>query len=414
MTDLEINKNPPHLIHIDLNSCFATVEQQAHPHLRGKPLVIAAYLTPGGCILSPSIEAKKLGIKTGMRVFEARQICSNVIVRDTDPAMVRDVNSKFMKIFQDYSPKVIPKSIDEAIIDFSPIFSKATDLIKIGKEIKNRTRCEIGEWISCNVGIATNRFLAKLAASLHKPDGLDLINYKNLKQIYSSIKLTDLNGINTRFELRLNMSGINSPLDFFQAKESFLRKNVFKSIGGYYWYLRLRGWEIDDFKSTRKSFGREYSLKEKTKDPKKLKKIIMKLCEKMGRRLRQSNQLASGVHLGISYQDYSFWHKGKKINQSISSTKELFNNIMILFLLQPKINTVSKISVSCFSLTENSSRQLLLIDLGEERTNKISDALDKINDRFGEFTVAPAIMMDMDDTVVIESPLENKLLHFIK
>lgn len=395
-----INTSVPMIMHIDLNSCFATIEQQAHPHLRGKPIVIAAYLTPGGCILAPSIEAKKLGIKTGMRIFEARQIYPNIIVRDTDPELVRDVNLKFMRIFKDYSPKVIPKSIDEAIIDFSPVSSKTTDLIAAGKEIKDRLKKEIGEWISCNIGIATNRFLAKLAASLHKPDGLDLINYKNLRQVYSLIKLTDLNGINTRFESRLNINGIKSPLEFFQAELNFLKKNVFQSISGYYWFLRLRGWEIDDYELKRKSFGQEYSLKEKNADPEKLKKIIMKLCEKMGRRLRQSAQLTSGIHLGILYQDYSFWHKGKKINQSISSTKELFNNIMLLFYLQPRIKIVSKISVSCFSLTQKDNLQLSLIDFGEEKNNKISEALDKINDRFGEFTITPAVMMGMKDTVV--------------
>jgi len=398
--DLPINTAIPTVMHIDLNSCFATVEQQAHPHMRGKPVIVAAYKTDRGCILSPSIEAKKLGIKTGMRVYEAKQICPNVIIRDTDPILVRDVHSKFMKIFDDYSPYVIPKSIDEAVIDFSPVFSKTTDLIVIGKEIKDRMKKEIGEWIFCNIGIATNRFLAKLASSLHKPDGLDLINYKNLRQIYSSIKLTDLYGINTRFEFRLNASGINSPLDFFQAKENFLKKNVFKSITGYYWYLRLRGWEIDDYRSERKSFGQEYSLKEKTADLEKLKKIIMKLCEKMGRRLRQSNQFASGIHLGIMYQDYSFWHKGKKLHRSISSTKDLFEEVMILFFLQLKTNVVSKISVSCFSLNQNNNQQLALIDLGGEKINKISGALDKINDRFGEFTITPATMIDMKDVVI--------------
>ncbi len=395
-----INQNLPHLMHIDLNSCFATIEQQAYPHLRGKPVIIAAYKTDKGCILSPSIEAKKLGIKTGMRVFEAKQIYPDVIVRDTDPTMVRDVNLKLMKIFQDYSPYVVPKSIDEAIINFTPVLSRTVDLIVIGKEIKTRIREQIGEWISCNIGVATNRFLAKLAASLHKPDGLDLIDYRNLKQIYSSIKLTDLHGISTHFELRLNESGINNPLDFFQAKENFLRKNVFKSIIGYYWYLRLRGWEIDDFKTERKSFGQEYSLQKKTQDSEKLKKIIMKLCEKMGRRLRQSNQLTSGMHLGILYQDYSFWHHGKKISRTISSTKDIFKEIVNIFVLQPITKVVSKISVSCFSLSENNNQQLRLIDLGEEKIDKISNALDKINDRFGEFTITPATMMKMEDTVV--------------
>jgi DNA polymerase-4 len=398
--DHQINTAVPTIMHIDLNSCFATVEQQSHPHLRGKPVVVAAYKTDRGCILSPSIEAKKLGIKTGMRVYEAKQIYPGVIVRDTDPMMVRDVHSRFMKIFYDYSPKVIPKSIDEAVIDFSPVFSKTTDLISIGKEIKNRMKGEIGDWILCNIGIATNRFLAKLASSLHKPDGLDLIDYKNLRQIYSSIKLTDLHGISTHFEFRLNNSGISDPIDFFQADVGFLKKTVFKSIAGYYWHLRLHGWEVDDFESTRKSFGQEYSLKEKTADLQKLKKIIMKLCEKMGRRLRESDQSASGIHLGIMYKDYSFWHKGKKLKRSISSTKNLFEQIMILFSLQLKKDIVAKISVSCFALNQNNNQQLALIDLGEEKIDKISAALDKINDRFGEFTVAPATMMDMEDTVI--------------
>ena len=250
------------------------------------------------------------------------------------------------------------------------------------------------------MGISTNRFLAKTAASLHKPDGLDVIDYKNLEEVYKKLSLTDLTGINVRFEYRLNQAGIHSPLDFLKTPDHILRKVVFKSIVGHYWYLRLRGFEVDDFKTERKSFGQEYSLKEKTANLEKLKKIIMKLCEKMGRRLRQSDHFASGIHLGILYQDYSFWHKGKKINRSISSTKNLFEKIMVLFYLQPKAKTVLKISVSCFSLSQDNNLQLPLIDMGEEKINEISSALDKINDRFGEFTVTPATMMDMKDTVV--------------
>jgi len=98
--ELPLNKNNPLIMHIDLNSCFATVEQQANFHLRGKPLVIAAYETPNGCVVSPSIEAKRYGIKTGMTVREARLLCRNVIVRDPDPDLVRDVHFKFKTIFK--------------------------------------------------------------------------------------------------------------------------------------------------------------------------------------------------------------------------------------------------------------------------------------------------------------------------
>src|SRR3972149_8454261 len=263
--DLQINRADPTVMHIDLNSCFATVAQQAHIHLRGRPMVIAAYASAGGCILASSIEAKKLGIKTGMRVGEAKKICPEVIVRENDTELVRDVSDQFMKICSDYSPDVTPKSIDEIVMNFSKTkgYYKKT-LVEIGREIKNRFRREIGEWIFCNVGISTNRFLAKLASSLHKPDGLDVINHKNLKNVYSSVGLVDLHGINVKYVARLNDVGIFSPLDFLQAPDNFLRKQVFKSIVGHYWYLRLRGWEVDDFKSERKSFGQEYSLGEKT------------------------------------------------------------------------------------------------------------------------------------------------------
>lgn len=124
-------------MHIDLNSCFATVEQQANPHLRGKPLVIAAYTSPGGCVLAPSIEAKRYGIKVGMTVRDARLIYKNVIVRDPDPVLVRDVHIKFRNICKTYSPVVIPKSIDEVVIDFINTPALQHGLINIAQEIKN-------------------------------------------------------------------------------------------------------------------------------------------------------------------------------------------------------------------------------------------------------------------------------------
>lgn len=396
-----LNPGPVSVMHIDLNSCFATVEQQAYPHLRGKPVVIAAYTTPGGCILAPSIEAKALGIKTGMRVRDAREICPGVIVRDPDPCLVRDVHSRLKKICRQYSPDFTPKSIDEIVINFSEAknYWKKT-LTDIGKEIKQKVRRDIGEWISCNIGISTNRFLAKLASSLHKPDGLDVITHKNLKTVYSSLKLTDLNGINLRFEARLNAAGIMSPIGFLEASDFFLRKFVFQSIVGHYWYLRLRGYEVDDFKSPRKSFGQDYALAKKTNDRNELKKIVMKLCEKMGRRLRGADLVASGVHIAVCFDDWSFWHKGKKLNEYLYTTQELYSKIMSLFYQRQNFRAVRKISVSCFDLASINDLTINLFDDSIEKKRKISRAMDKINDRYGEYIIVPAIMMDMKNVVL--------------
>ncbi len=385
-------------MHIDLNSCFATVIQQAYPHLRGKPIAIAAYTTPNGCILAPSIEAKRYGIKTGMTVREGKLLCPDLFVRGSDPVLIRDVHVKFRAICRDYSPDVAPKSIDEIVIDFHGMEHLSLDLVAIGKEIKRRFRAEIGEWISCNVGIAPNRFLAKLAAGLHKPDGLDVIDHTNLISIYSSVCLTDLNGINKKFEARLNASGIFTPLDFLRATEGTLRHDVFKSIVGRHWYFRLRGFEMDDVEFARKSYGQDYALPKHTADSVELSRILMKLCEKMGRRVRRARKEAYGIHLGIIYRDGTFWHRGKKFHTAIYTTQEFFTRATLVLNMQPEKKSVSKLMVSCYALVDSQSAQESLFeDVGKQR--RVSDAVDRINDRYGEYVITPALMMDTNDLV---------------
>ena len=283
---LPINHNQPRIMHVDLNSCFATIEQQANPLLRGKPIVVAAYNSPNGCVVVPSIEAKRFGIKTGMTVRDARLLYPPVIVRTPDPAKYRAVHLQFRKIFKDYSAAVAPKSIDEAVIDFSDTYALYNrSLQDIGREIKRRFREEIGEWMVCSISISTNRFLAKLAPSLKKPDGLETIDHTNVLSVYKQVSLLDLNGINTRNEARLNAAGIFTPMEFYAASVDTLKKQVFQSINGYYWYLRLRGYEIDQVDFARKSFGNTYALGKQSNDPRELSKLLMKLCEKTGRRL---------------------------------------------------------------------------------------------------------------------------------
>jgi DNA polymerase-4 len=242
--DLPINKNVPYIMHIDLNSAFASIEQQAYVHLRNKPIAVAAYNSPSACVIAPSVEAKTYGVKVGNTVREAKQLCPGIIIRTPDSSKYRAVHTAFRNLFREYSPDVVPKSIDEAVINFegTPIL-RNKNLVDVGMEIKKRMKDEIGDFLRCSIGIGTNRFLAKTGASLHKPDGLDVIDHTNIKDVYSKLNLIDLCGINTRFQARLNSNGIFTPSDFFNASLPKLQKEVFKSVMGYYWFLRLRGWE---------------------------------------------------------------------------------------------------------------------------------------------------------------------------
>lgn len=401
--NLSINASEPRVLHVDLNSCFATLEQQASPHSRGKPLVVAAYDSPGGCVVAPSIEAKKLGIKTGMCVRDARLLCPFVIVRTPHPTLYRDAHMRFRKIFLDYTPDVTPKSIDEAILDFSRVNNQVLfrkSLVEIGFEIKKRIRDELGEWVSCNIGIGTNRFLAKTAASLHKPDGLDVINFKNLEGVYSKLQLIDLCGINTRFQARLNVAGIFTPLQFLHAELQTLKKQVFQSICGYYWYLRIRGWEIDAVDFKRKSYGQSYALGKKSDDLEYLSSLLMKLTEKMARRLRRAVRTARGVHVACCYIDGSYWHRGKMFDEEMFTTDELYRKVMLIFNSQPQRKVVTKLEVHCFDLSDASSMQEWLFETTRERKRRVSKALDGINDKWGEWTIYSARMIGREKEVI--------------
>jgi len=387
-------------MHIDLNSCFATIEQQANPLLRGKPLVVAAYDTPNACIIAPSIEAKRLGIKVGMRIREGWLISRDIIIRTPDPQKYRDVHMKFKKIFKEYSPDVTPKSIDEAVIDFTPVEQWNPDLIRIAKEIKYRIKKEIGEWIICSIGISTNMFLAKLAASLHKPDGLDVIDYRNLLDVYKHVELLDLNGINTRFQARLNMEGIHTPLDFFNSSVDILENKVFKSVLGRRWYEKLRGFEADQKEFKTKTIGQQYALKIPTSDKKELSRLLMKLCEKMGRRLRRKSMTARGIHFWASYKDYTFWHRGRMMDRDMYTTFELYRNSQLVFNQQPKFKPITHMGVSCYDLHSTNKMQMVLFEETYNKERKAADAMDQINDKYGEFTIVPGLMLNMDDIIL--------------
>lgn len=400
--EMPINYNRPLIMHIDLNSCFAMIEQQANPLIRHKPVAVAAYDTPGGMVIASSYEAKALGIKLGVNVREARLLCKDVVILMPDPPKYRDAHKRFKKVLLNYTNEITPKSIDEFIIDFrgSRAVQCGRDLVDIGYEIKQDIKKALGSYVTVNVGLGPNRFLAKMGAGLHKPNGLDVINGDNLMDIYENLQLIDLTGINVRFEARLNAAGIYSPRQFFEAKPEFLAKRVFKSKLGYDWYLRLRGWEVDDVHWGRKSFGHQYALGQKTADKEELAKLLMKLCEKTGRRLRASDNMAGGIYLWLSFANRQYWAKSRDTKGLMYSTQDIF--LYGVRLLNQAIipDKVTNIGVSVYGLIPGSPQQLGLFDGTALDKKSLAEAADSINDRYGEFTLIPALMAGLDNKIL--------------
>lgn len=396
-TSLIFNPKSPTLMHIDLNSCFATIEQQANPKLRGKPIAVAAYTTPSGCIVAPSVEAKKLGIKVGMRVKEGKIICSNLIVLPPDPMKYRNIHLQLKALLECYTDNVVPKSIDEFVLNLenSPAFKKG--IIELAKEIKQRIKKEIGEWLTVSIGIGPNKFLAKTASGLHKPDGLDLIDKNNYLEIYAKLNLTDLCGIKLRNTVRLNNMGIFTVLDFYSSPIWKL-KSAFRSVLGYYWFLRLHGFEIDDAPCKRGSYSNSFALPKPLVSPEELAPILQKLVEKMGYRMRKAGFRAKGVHLSILYRDFDWWHKGITLPDYLFDCRDIYKRIFSLLLNCPYQKPVRELSVSVFSLQKNFYTQMgLFEDLN--RKESLVKAMDSINERWGNFVITPGIMLGTNDLV---------------
>lgn len=397
LTDLPFNPNPSTLMHIDLNSCFATIEQQANPFLRGKPIAVAAYPSPNGCIVAPSVEAKKLGVKVGMRVKDGQAITRDLVILPPDPHKYRAVHLQLKALLSTYTDQVYPKSIDEFVVEFAGAPSLKKGIHSIAIEIKQRIKEEIGEWLTVSVGIAPNRFLAKTAAGLHKPDGLNEINKDNFLATYLALSLDDLCGIKTNNVVRLNQHGIFSVVDFYTADIPTL-KAAFQSVVGYYWYVRLRGFEVDDVIFGRHSYGNSFALPKPFSTIEELSPILQKLVEKMGMRMRKSGHRARGVHLALLYRDGTHWHQGAIQPGLVFDSRDIYKAALRILSHAPCLKPVHTLAVSCFDLVEGNHLQTTFLDdlIKKER---LVQAVDDINERWGDFVITPAHMLGTDSFV---------------
>jgi DNA polymerase-4 len=383
---------------VSVVSCYSSKNGKT----RNKPVAVAAYDSPRGMVIAASYEAKAKGIKLGVNVGEARVIDPNVIVLMPDPKKYRYAHSLFKEALSPYTDLIKAKSIDEFVIDFknSPSFRQGRDLIDVGYEIKHRVKDYVGSYVTVNVGIGTNRFWAKTAAGLNKPDGLNTMDHQNAMDIYRKLELTDLTGINYRYEARLNRVGIRTSLQFLDASQDKLKKQVFHSIVGNQWYARLRGYEVDNVDWGRKSIGHTYTIGRKTADREELAQLLMKLCYKVGRRMRKQGFCARGIHLSLAFRNRQWWGKSHDTHAIMYSNQDIFFHAHQLMaqIIIPDLAT--NIAVSVYGLELIEPEQLSIFGGTRLDQKALTGAEDDINNRYGEFTVMPAIMAGMEDLIL--------------
>ena len=388
---LGLNPADPTTLVVDLNCAFASIEQQADPSLRGQPLAIAAYATDAATIVSSSREARDLGIKTGMRVFEAKAIFPAVLVREPNPPLYRAASDRLVEILQRHSPDVLRMSIDEASMNLAG----TPDLARLGPEavgraIKRQLLEEVGECVTCSVGISTSIWMAKQASNLDKRDGLRRIDRSNLVAVFQKLELTDLSGIAEATAARLARAGIRTPLQFLRATAAELGLAGMSSEVAEGWRRRLRGYEGGSFAGVeRKSYSHSHVLARATSSQAELEELLMRLADMVGRRLRSAGRRAGQVSVGIVYRpDVRRLSKQSRLAEPIATGDEIYRAALLLLAARDPRRLVGTLGVGLGALSDADAGQLGLFGAAAPpRDQRLEAAMDAIRDRFGESAV---------------------------
>jgi DNA polymerase IV len=394
---LGLNTASPTTLVVDLNCAFASIEQQHDPTLRGRPLAIAAYATNAATIVSSSREARDLGIKTGMKVFETKAIYPQILVMEPNPPRYRDVSDRLMEILERHSPDLLRMSIDEASVNLVG----TPDLVRLGPEgvglaVKKALRAEVGECITCSVGISTSIWMAKQASNLNKRDGLERIDHTNLVSVFERLELTDLSGIAEASARRLRLGGIDRPLDFLRATPEKLRLAGMHADHANGWLKRLRGFEVSNFEGVaRKSYSHSHVMARATSSQRELEELLMRLSEMVGRRLRAAGRRGSVVSVGVVYRPIEGrFSKQVTVPAPISTGEEIYRAALTLLAAREPRREIGTLGVGLAGLTNAETGQLdLFAAANRPRTERLETAMDAIRDRFGEDAVQRARLL---------------------
>lgn len=382
------------ILHIDMDSYFASVEQQFNQKLVGKPVGVLKALGRT-CIIAASREAKKFGVKTGTNVWEAKALCPAIIFVPADFDKYFAVTCKFIKICENFSPYFEVFSIDELFLDVTltkSLFGGAGNIVRI---IKETIRKEIGQYVTCSVGISYNRLLAKLASGINKPDGLFEITPQNRDEVLFSIKLSDICGIGPRIERKLYQMGMTNLKTLRQIPISYL-----EPVFGPFWSAQLKNFSygIDSSNLTgledladAKSISRTFTLFENTKDPVKIRQTLRNLCEEVGYKLRKMKMMTRQIGLLVR-GDSQGEHTHKTLKLYIDNSLQIFRIAWDLFQNLGWQNNIRFLGVWA-GLLEKDKNISFSIFPEVQKQERLMSAIDKINDRFGNFTVYPAILM---------------------
>lgn len=367
---------------LDLNSYFASVEQQVRPELRGRPVGVVPMMVDTTCILASSYEAKACGVKTGTLIGDAKEKCPDIELVLARHTLYMHYHDRIIEAAESVLPVDKVKSVDEMQFKLIGKERESEEAVRIAKKMKRTIREKAGECMTCSVGIAPNAFLAKLATELQKPDGLVVLEAKDLPGRLLEFKLTDFTGINKKMAVRLNASGIFTSEALYDAGSKELAAAFGSVVGERWWYL-LRGFEIDLPENKQKSLGNSHILPPEYRNEKGCREVLLRLIQKASMRLREEGLCAKSMQVYVRGRKKS-WQAGTRLDATNDTV-----GLNALFLEMWKDRDYVDpfgVGLTFSDLMPASGITPSLFDETEDRS-QFNEAVDRLNKKFGKNTV---------------------------
>lgn len=369
---------------LDLNSYFASCEQQENPRLRGKPVIIVQTEAETACAIAASYEAKRRGVRTGALVRDARQMCPDVVLVKARHKLYSQYHDRVVKAVDTCLPVEKILSIDEMACRL--MRNERPMARDIALRIKKTLREQVGECMTCSIGIAPNLFLGKVASDLQKPDGLVVLTPENMPGPLLGMPLRGIYGIGRRMEARLNLFGIGDVAALWKASSALLRR-VWGGVRGALFYQMLHGVDVQPPETPHaKSISHQHVLEPSLRTSAGGRDFARHLLAKAAERLRRNHYYCRRLGVGFSWQgDQGGWWRDVGFHET-GDTGFLLERLDHLLAMVPPLKPLM-VSVVLLGLVPAERHQGDLFDAAEARGSRLSPVIDRLNQKYGRYAV---------------------------
>ncbi|QDV52045.1 DNA polymerase IV [Gimesia fumaroli] len=386
------------ILHVDMDAFYASIEERDHPELKGQPIIVGGRADHRGVVSAANYKAREFGVHSAMPMKTARQLCPQAhyfAVRMHDYA---EVSRSIQQIFRKYTPLVEPLSLDEAFLDVTG----SRLLFGTGKEIATTIKSEIKESLNliASVGVAPNKFLAKIASDADKPDGLVIVESDKIHDFLDPLPISRVWGIGKVATRRFSKLGINT-ISQLRALDPGLLTELFGEQGQHLWELSQG---IDERpvvpERQAKSISRETTFSLDVTDLEILKSVLIELVEDVARRLRKNELRGRTIQLKIRYDDFSTFTRALTVNQPTNITREIEEAAILLLeqRLPERPLTIRLIGVGVTGFDTGTRQQRSLFDEeDQQKHSRLDQVKDQIANRFGTESIKRANRIEADE-----------------